>query len=180
MRTTKTDWFEKGLEILGASGHTALTIDGLGGRLGVTKGSFYHHFANVRDFQEQLIAHWADQYLSTSDNLPDDPAERLALLDGIMREAFSPVTEPEIAIRTWAQQDEMVRSYAEQVDAVRREFVQNVFQGLAANGAQARLMADMLTALLIGSMAVLPRMSPERVLELYEEFKRLYGLRGER
>jgi AcrR family transcriptional regulator len=180
MRTTKTDWFEKGLETLGDSGLSALTIDGLGDRLGVTKGSFYHHFENVRDYQEQLIAFWADQYLSTSDSLPDDPAERLALLDGIMQEAFSPVTEPEIAIRTWAQQDARVRSYVEQVDSVRREFVQNVFHGLAADGAQARLMADMLTAILIGSMTVLPRMSSQRVLELYDEFKRLYGLRGER
>ena len=180
MRTTKTDWFEQGLEILGASGPAALTIDALGDRLGVTKGSFYHHFENARDYQEQLIAHWADQYLSTSGNLPDEPAERLALLDAIMREAFSPVTEPEIAIRTWAQQDEMVRSYVEQVDSVRREFVENVFQGLTADGAQARLMADMLTTMLIGSMTVLPRMAPERVLELYEAFKRLFGLRGER
>jgi hypothetical protein len=37
-------------------------------------------------------------------------------------------------------------------------------------------MADMLYTIIIGSMTTLPRVPPERVLELYKEFKRLYGL----
>jgi hypothetical protein len=34
----------------------------------------------------------------------------------------------------------------------------------------------MLYTITIGSIATLPRVPPERVMELYEEFKRLYGL----
>ena len=64
MRKSKQDWLEVGLKTLGEFGENGLTIERLTGTLGVTKGSFYHHFRNVEDFREQLIAFWADQYLS--------------------------------------------------------------------------------------------------------------------
>jgi AcrR family transcriptional regulator len=176
VRKTAKDWLEAGLQILGTAGVGGLTIERMTAELGVTKGSFYHHFQNVRDFERQLVAHWADQYLSTSAEVPHDPAARLVLLDTIMAEAFSPVTEPEVAIRHWAQQDEMVRASVELVDAVRRAFVQDVFRPLATGEAQAQLMADLLFAVMIGTITALPRLPAQRVLELYHEFKRLYGL----
>ena len=176
MRKTKTDWLQAGLSTLGDVGVRGLIIDRLTEDLGVTKGSFYHHFRNVRDFQEQLIAFWADQYISTSSGVPNNTRDLLALLDVIMQEAFGTVTEPEIAIRVWAQQDDVVRSTVERVDAVRRAFVLKVFQSVASDEKQARLMTDMLSTMLIGSITVLPRLSPERALDLYTEFKRLYGL----
>ena len=77
---------------------------------------------------EQLILFWTNQYLSTSDSIPEDPVESLALLDAIMEEAFGSVTEPEVALRVWAQQDELARSCVEQVDAARHEFVLNIFR----------------------------------------------------
>jgi len=175
-RRKKQDWLEVGLKILGQAGDSGLTIERMTDELGVTKGSFYHHFINVQDFKEQLISHWADQYISTSSSLPDEPEERQAILDMVMEEAFGSVTEPEIAIRNWAQRDKMVRSFVERADSVRREFVLSVFQSMTKDESQALLMADMLSAMLIGSITILPRISPERVLDLYKEFKRLYGL----
>lgn len=176
MRKSKQDWLEVGLKTLGEGGLRGLTIERLTGELGVTKGSFYHHFRSVEDFQKQLIAFWADQYVSTSSNVPTDSDELIALLDVIMEEAFGAVTEPEIAIRVWAQQDEMVRNFVERVDVVRQDFVLKVFQSVTGDERQARLMTDMLSTMLIGSITVLPRISSERVLDLYREFKRLYRL----
>lgn len=176
MRRSKQDWFDAGLKALGKFGLTGLTIERLTGDLGVTKGSFYHHFQNVEDFQGQLIAYWGDQYLSTQSSLPDTPDELRSLLDTIMEEGFGSITEPEMAIRVWAQQDSMVRSIVEQVDAVRQEFVFKVFRSFVESDRAARMMTDMLSVMLVGSMMVLPRMSPERVTQLYREFKRLYGL----
>jgi AcrR family transcriptional regulator len=176
MPKSKQDWLKAGLKTIGEVGERGLTLEKLMGELGVTKGSFYHHFRNVEDYQERLIEFWADQYISTSLMVSDDPKELLSLLDVIMHEAFGSVTKPEIAIRAWAQQDERVRAAVEQVDAVRQKFVLKVFKSVASDERRAHLMTDMLSTMLIGSMTVLPRISPERVQDLYEEFKRLYSL----
>jgi AcrR family transcriptional regulator len=172
------DWLATGIKILGKYGLNGLTIERMCEELGVTKGSFYHHFESMGDFEEQLIAYWADQYLSTQTGVPDDPQERLALLDRIMEELFSPITEPEVAVRMWAYQDERVSKYVEKVDVVRRNFALKVFRSFSGDEESTQLMADMLFTMLIGSITMLPRMSPARVQDLYLEFKRLYGLRA--
>jgi len=176
MRRSKKDWFDAGLKVLSEFGLGSLTIEKLTGDLGVTKGSFYHHFHNVEDFQRGLITYWGDQYISTSSGMPDDPDELTLLLDNIMEESFAGLTEPELTIRVWALQDAMVRSIVEQVDKVRGEFVFKVFRSFVQSDESARVMTDMLSAMLIGSMMVLPRMSSDRVKVLYREFKRLYRL----
>ncbi|HSF82850.1 MAG TPA: helix-turn-helix domain-containing protein [Anaerolineales bacterium] len=175
-RKSKIDWLEIGLQALGQSGLEALTIDGLATRIGLTKGSFYHHFESMQDYEQQLLAHWANQYLSTSASLPVEPHERLILLDSLMENTFGPITEPEISIRTWAQQNDQVRPYVEQVDAFRRQLILDIFSSLLSEEEQAQMMTDMLFTITIGSMATFPRLSPERVLKMYRELKRLFGL----
>ncbi|NIS79694.1 MAG: TetR family transcriptional regulator [Anaerolineales bacterium] len=166
----------EGLKVLAESGVSGLTIDALSSRLGLTKGSFYHHFKDVQDYHEQLIAYWADQYLSTADSFPQDPFAGLELLDNIMNRIFKAITEPELAIRIWAHENNMVRSYVEEVERVRNGFVLHVFQMVTKETDQALLMADMLSTIMLGSMAALPPIPTQRVLKLYQEFKRLYGL----
>ena len=175
-RKTKRDWLQIGLKTLGQKGLEGLTIDKMAGQLGVTKGSFYHHFHNMRDYEEQLLRYWASQYLTTSTSLPTNPQDRLALLDHLMQDTFGPITEPEIVIRMWAQQSDLARPFVEQVDALRRQFLWDIFFSLTRNEKRASLMADMLFTITIGSMTTQPRTSPARVLELYGEFKRLYHL----
>jgi len=175
-RKSKEDWLEVGLKTIGTAGIDGLTIQNMTDQLGVTKGSFYHHFTNMEHFEEALITFWADQYLSTAGDLPGSASERLDLLDRIMEEAFSRITEPEVAIRAWAHRDNRVGELVAKVDHVRNEFVLNVFRSLATSDKEAELMADLFSAMLVGCITSLPPMPRHRVLELYEEFKRLYGL----
>jgi AcrR family transcriptional regulator len=175
-RHSQQNWLHTGLKILGQEGQAGLTIDAMAADLERTKGSFYHHFGSMANFEQQLVDYWAEQYLTTSEHLPDDPQVQLALLDQIMAEAFFTVTEPELAIRTWAQQNARVRTRVEQVDNARRRFVQRVFQALTHNETLSRRMADMLLALLIGSLTAMPRYTSAQVQALYAEFKRLYEL----
>ena len=175
-RKNKEDWLNEGLKILAQAGLEGLTIDAMALGLGLTKGSFYHHFENVQDFEQRLLEYWADQYLSTANLLPEDPQERLSLLDTIMEQTFRSITEPETAIRLWAQQDDRARVYVEQVDAFRRQLVFDIFQSLVHDVKKAGLMTDIIFTMTIGSMTTLPRIPAQRVLELYKEFKRLYRL----
>ncbi|MCJ7625721.1 MAG: TetR/AcrR family transcriptional regulator [Anaerolineaceae bacterium] len=178
MRKNKQDWLETGMMILGQAGINGLTIERMTMEMGVTKGSFYHHFKNAQVFEEQLIAYWANQYLSTSAETPGSSVELLALLDTIMEGTFGSITEPEVAIRFWAYRDENVRSHVEGVDAVRLGFVRKVFRSMVRDETQAQMMADMLFAMMIGSIMALPRIPSGRVLDMYKEFKRLYRLDG--
>jgi len=175
-RKSKTDWLRAGLQVLGKAGLSGLTIDAMAYELGLTKGSFYHHFENIEDFEQQLLAYWANQYLSTSGSLPETPQERLLLLDIIMEQAFSPITEPEVAIRLWGHQDDRARSFVEQVDVFRRQLVFDIFASLVTDIEKAQMISDILFTMTIGSMTALPRIPPQRVLALYREIKRVYQL----
>ena len=179
-RKSRQDWLDQGLRTLADQGLGGLTIEALAAALGLTKGSFYHHFQNMEAFEGELLAHWSDQYLSTADRLPPDPLDRLALLDTIIAETFGPITEPELPIRMWAAQDPRARPYVEAVDEHRRRIVLELIRGAVRAADDPELIADLLSTMAIGSMTVLPRVPPARVLALYDELKRVYRLGGER
>src|SRR2546423_6812083 len=54
------DYLAAGLDLLADGGEGAVTIAALCGRLGGTKGAFYHHFESVPVFYEALLAFWED------------------------------------------------------------------------------------------------------------------------
>jgi AcrR family transcriptional regulator len=54
-RLSQGAWLEKALEILANEGEKKLSIVHLAKLMGVTKGSFYWHFKNRKDFTETLI-----------------------------------------------------------------------------------------------------------------------------
>lgn len=173
---SKRNWLDTGLKILDQVGLKGLTIDGMARKLRLTKGSFYHHFKNMADFELQLLKYWANQYLTTEGSLPDDSRERLALLDTLMGETFNQMTGPEVAIRMWAQQDQRARSFVERVDTFRRQLLLEIFRSLTQEDEKARLLTDMLFSLAIGSMTSIPRIPPERVTEMYQALKQLFNL----
>src|SRR3989442_14439608 len=57
---SRDDYLAAGLDLLADGGGSAVTIAALCGRLGVAKGSFYHHFHSVPLFHEALLAFWED------------------------------------------------------------------------------------------------------------------------
>jgi len=49
-RLTRKDWILAGQDMLRAEGIAGLKLASLTGRLGVSTGSFYHHFADFEDY----------------------------------------------------------------------------------------------------------------------------------
>src|ERR1051326_1633880 len=80
---TASDWLEEGLAILAESGAAQLTIDALIARLGVTKGSFYHHFASYQAYKEALLdyieAKGTHQIIGRTERA-QPPSERITFL----------------------------------------------------------------------------------------------------
>lgn len=59
-RLSRADWVQGAYEALGDRGISAITVDALAHRLGVTKGSFYWHFRDSEDLLGAVVAHWEE------------------------------------------------------------------------------------------------------------------------
>lgn len=124
-RLSVDDWIQAGYAILAEDGLPALKIDRLCERLGVTKGSFYWHFADMAGYRSALIESWAGQLGEEHplDHQIEDrePAQRLSLL---MAALVSPRHwRLERAMREWARTDKTV---AASVDAADRRVLRTV------------------------------------------------------
>ncbi len=107
-RLSVTDWIQAGFAILADDGPNALRVDRLCERLGVTKGSFYWHFADLAAYRDALVDAWGslqDQDRQRFENSPDvEPRERLRFM---MQAVMNPQQWAlERAMRVWALTDE--------------------------------------------------------------------------
>ena len=86
----RIDWLEAGLAALAAQGVAGVRIGPLCRELGVTTGSFYHHFAGRADFLEALIDHWCESQVDAVVALVEaeggSPLERAQRLEDLARE----------------------------------------------------------------------------------------------
>lgn len=176
MPKSKEDWLKAGLGLLVSQGVGGLTIDGMCQFLGVTKGSFYHHFKNLSDFKKQLLSYW--QQVDTQGVVDAAAALNNGAMgiDGIIQIIGTRPAEtanPELAIRAWAMQDEIVREFVEQVDQFRIQMMQDIFTEIIQDEVRASLLARMLYAMLVGSYSIIPPIERDGVLSIYSEFKQL-------
>jgi AcrR family transcriptional regulator len=86
-RLRAEDWEQAALEALASQGLGAVNVQGLARKLGVTKGSFYWHFADREALLKATLARWEESYtervIAALDAIPD-PRERLEqMLAGI-------------------------------------------------------------------------------------------------
>ena len=52
------DWLDQGLKALAARGFTALKAEPLAKAMGVSRGSFYWHFADLDAYHQAVIERW--------------------------------------------------------------------------------------------------------------------------
>jgi AcrR family transcriptional regulator len=60
------DWLDQGLKTLAQSGFTALKAEPLARAMGVSRGSFYWHFADIGAFHAAILRHWREVAASRS------------------------------------------------------------------------------------------------------------------
>jgi len=116
-RLDPDDWIRCGTRTLAAKGWTALRADALAKTLGVSRGSFYWHFADVAAFRRAVLERWRElalkNVIADIDPLgPDRPA-------ALVRRAFGTPPQLEVAVRAWATVDETARAVVRSVDAER-------------------------------------------------------------
>jgi AcrR family transcriptional regulator len=134
------DWLDQGLKALAQYGFTALKAEPLAKAMGVSRGSFYWHFADVEAFHAAILKYWrevaAERIIAdveaATDN--DNPPQRL------LRRVFGEKLALENAVRSWAAVDPAARAAVQAIDRRRLAYVENLLRasGLLPDVARAR------------------------------------------
>ena len=135
-----TDWLHQGLKTLAESGFTALKAEPLAKAMGVSRGSFYWHFADIGAFHKAILDHWhevaAEQIIA---NVEASAANENPL-PLLLRRVFGTKPALENAVRTWATLDPVARAAVQAIDRRRLSYVESLLRasGLSPGIARAR------------------------------------------
>jgi AcrR family transcriptional regulator len=125
-RKSSQDWIVAGFRALAVAGPQAVRAERLARDLGVSKGSFYWHFADVAALRDAMLAHWVDaataQPIAQADAAGPDPMARLhSLIISLSADLAGPYGGPgaETGLRAWGRSDAVVAAAVAAVDARR-------------------------------------------------------------
>ena len=134
------DWLDQGLKTLAGQGFTALKAEPLAKAMGVSRGSFYWHFADIGAFHAAILTHWrevAAEAIIANIEAAAKQDDSLALL---LRRVFGERLTLEKAVRTWASVDANARAAVQAIDRRRLGYVESLLaqSGLPTEVARAR------------------------------------------
>ena len=167
---TRDHYLAAGLDLLAEGGVGAVTIAALCERLGVTKGSFYHHFDDVSGYHEALLARWETgtyEAIETARAVTDSH-QRLSVLKELGVAAHH---EAESAIRAWGRSYEPAASALRRVDAAREGNLVESFRAIGIPLTRARHLARIGLATLIGTQSLERPVDRKRLLAVFDEYQ---------
>ena len=134
------DWLDQGLKTLASHGFTALKAEPMAKAMGVSRGSFYWHFADIGAFHAAILTHWrevAAEAIIANIEAAAKQGDPLALL---LRRVFGERLTLEKAVRTWASVDANARAAVQAIDRRRLGYVESLLaqSGLPTEVARAR------------------------------------------
>jgi AcrR family transcriptional regulator len=167
---TREDYLSVGLDLLAEGGVSAVTIAALCDRLGVTKGSFYHHFEDVAGYHAALLESWERSTYKAieSARAVADSHKRLSVLKELGVAAHH---EAESAIRAWARSSEPAAAVVGRVDGAREANLVESFREIGIPLNRARHLARIGLATLIGTQSLERPVDRKRLLAVYDEYQ---------
>lgn len=148
-RLNGTEYFAAATELLAEYGSDGLTIVALCGRLGVTKGSFYHHFESMPGFVSRLLAwvrHENHELVRLFEREQDLPRQ----LDLAIGTALRLDHAAEAALRAWGRSNREVAETISAVDHERQRYLERAFVAAGTPTEEAVVLARMTVDILVG------------------------------
>lgn len=159
----RSQWVNAGLAALRKGGVGAVRVERLAGAVGVTKGSFYHHFRDRDALLEALLEYWSREMTDLEFERVREKsslaARLLALAEDVLEKGMGRYDPP---IRAWARTDRKVAAVVAQVDRRRVRALTGFFEEGGFAPAEARVRARMFYTFLLGEPQV---RAPGRELE---------------
>lgn len=171
-------WLEAGFAVLARQGIQGLTIDVLCQELGLTKGSFYHHFAGHAAYLTALLELWELGTMHTIEMIRAAGPPRAQLRELMERASLESSGPLEVAVRAWAAQDPLARAYEERVDAARIAYLTELVGDSIEDRDEAQAFGRLIYAVFVGAQHLFPPIAGEELLRLYR-YLNLRALSGE-
>ncbi len=150
----KQDLLQAGLAALGREGISGVRVERLAAALGVTKGSFYHHFSKRQELLDGILTFWAEvateQIISNTNAASGAPRERLLILALNVFSESGNHDQIEWAIRQWAVSSEEVAQAVASVDSRRIGYVRSLLEESGISPCVAEGRAHLMYRALVG------------------------------
>lgn len=169
----RDDYYETAFEVLAESGFQDLRIGRMCRELGVTSGSFYHHFGNWQGFVGAFLDFWEHRQSTRLQEMRFGTAGPERDLAALVDLTLNLQHRAEAAIRAWSMNDVAVREAQRRVDHARHRTVRNAIVRLVGDTATAAVIASLGTAMLIGHQQLIDSTDHAEWEKLAHEFVRL-------
>ena len=130
LRLSRRNWLDAALDLLHNDGINSVTVEALAKQLGITRGSFYHHFKDRKDLSNEMLEYWKRKWTveirDTVAALGLDGMQSLVALGNLIkhREAAG----YDVAVRAWAVHDEHAKELVREADKIRLDFIRSQFK----------------------------------------------------
>lgn len=136
---TAADWAEAALQLIAEAGLSALTVDALARRLGVTKGSFYWHFKGRQELMAAALTRWEQRATTepiTGLSAVSDPRQRLRMMMDASTQA--PRARSVYAALAEGAADPLVKRVLNRVASARMDYLETCYREAGLPPALAR------------------------------------------
>jgi AcrR family transcriptional regulator len=172
-RVTAEDFYAAALTELAHHGFVSVTAARLCQQLGVTRGSFYHHFTSFEDFINGLMSYWQNTYTD------DLVAQARNVQGSLMRQLRSQVQlaaslphTAEVALRAWATVNADIHAALHQVDERRVDGLSQSLEQFGLTSSSARKYARLSLAALIGAQMTQQPLTEEHLADMFAILQR--------
>lgn len=149
---TTDDWASAALDAIADDGADAVAVEPLARRLGVTKGSFYWHFANREALLTAALTLWEKQETEEvfeHARHETHPARRLYKL---FAHAKGSVQASRIYMALASSHNERIREFVRRVSERRLQFIYECYRGLGFSVEEAERWATLAYSVYLGTM----------------------------
>jgi AcrR family transcriptional regulator len=151
-------WVEAAIDELGVKGFRGLAVEPLARRIGISKGSFYWHFADLNDLVAAVVAAWKtaalDQVIAQLDQVAD-PKARLARLIHVAWDSRRHLRAEAALVSAALDGDRRISRVVKKVTNGRLAYLQAIYRQLGLTPVQAERWALTAYSAYVGSLQLM-------------------------
>ena len=170
-RLSKEKWLDEGFRLLSNFAQDKLRIQYLCQRLGVTKGSFYHHFKSMDHYISALLERWEEENTHTFIKVANQGKDAEERMEALSERAVVTDQSIEAAIRSWAFYKPVVKKHLKKVDRIRLKYLEAIFEENGDDPETAAAKANLDYAVLIGIQQLFPNINSAEMEQLRKHYR---------